>query len=81
MASGYWIALAIYFGFFAWSVYRWCMSDIRLFGKPVSVVLLDPLLIIITLAVPYTLGRGKRFPTLMVLVLWVALGSVRKAMF
>ena len=79
MASGYYIALAMYLGDSASALYCWCMSEIRFFGSPVSVVLLGALLIFISSAVPYTLGRGMRFTALLVLVLRVVLVRVRNA--
>lgn len=64
---------------YASSIYHWCKFNIE-FGKPVSGTILVAFLHILTGAVQYTLGRGNRFTTLLVLLLWSALESVRKAM-
>ena len=75
MASGYYIALAIWLSDYASSLYLWSKVDLR-FGRSASLTFLVALMHILTGVVPYCLGRGKRFPTLLVLVLWVLLGWV-----
>lgn len=78
MASGYWIALAIWLYEYASSLYDWGVTYHH-FRESVSVVILIALMHILMGVVPYSLGRGKRFPTLLVLVLLVLLRRVRQA--
>ena len=72
MASCYYLALGAWFGDSASSLYQWCTMDLG-YNRTVSRLILGVAFGFVDRIVPYTLGSGKTFATLVVLLLWIVL--------
>lgn len=75
MAACYYFALAVWLGELLVSLYHYCVVDFAV-KRSVSALTLAALSWALDRAVPYTLGQGWRFATLLVLILLVVFAAM-----